>query len=366
MIRNKFDQVLQIKNLVIISIIFGIIKFVEQLLKSEYFHDFEVYVNTINVLQNFGNPYLENWTLPYLYPPIVSEFLRIINVEIFKVVYIILFILLIFFCLFFVNKVFRISIFISLGVSGILIKSFMTGNISNIFYLLLIITLFIYLTKKQTMPYYFSTILMSVFKFNFIIFIFLPILTSKNFKKEFKNISLCIFFILAIYLYQYNLMTNEFTDFIQSLKGRNLIDHGWSIFSLLNYNLNINFLTSAFVHMTFFISILFLIYLNKNKLEDELYILLIIIVFVFLNPRLKLYDVAFGLIFLNIAITYLKQSLVLKFYVFSIFVIFFIKSLFKLINFNYYQAELLVWMVVLYFSYLIIKDKKLLNLTKKN
>src|SRR6056300_1004707 len=107
MIKNKFDQILQIKNLVIISIIFGLIKLVEQLLKSEYFHDFQVYVKTIHLLQNFGNPYLENWTLPYLYPPIVSEFLRIINVEFFKVVYIILFIFLIFFCFFFVNKVFR-------------------------------------------------------------------------------------------------------------------------------------------------------------------------------------------------------------------------------------------------------------------
>ena len=361
MIKNKFDQILQIKNLVIISVIFGLIKLVEQLLKSEYFHDFEVYINTIYVLQKFGNPYSENWILPYLYPPIISEFLRNVNIEIFKVTYFLLYIFLIFYCFFFVNKVFRTSIIISLGISGILIESFMTGNISNIFYLVMIITLYIYVTKKKTLLYYSSVILMSVFKFNFIIFIFLPILTTKNFKNEFKNFSLCMSFVMAIYLYQYNFMSNDFTDFMQSLKNYNLNDYGWSIFSLLNYNLNFDFFISAFIHMGFFISILLSIYLNKNKLEEELYVLLIIIILIFLNPRLKLYDVAFGLIFLNIAINYLKESSVLKFYVFNIFVILLIKSLFKSINFNFYQAELLVWMIVLYFSYLIIKDKKIIK-----
>jgi len=365
MLKKKINQLLQIKNLVIISTIFGLIKLIEQLLKSEYFHDFEVYVNTIHVLQNFGNPYLEDWNLPYLYPPMISEFLRIIDIEIFKFFYIMLYLALIFFCFVFVNKIFRTSILISLGVSGILIESLMTGNISNIFYLLLIVTLFNYLIKKQTIPYYFSIILMSVFKFNFVIFIFLPILTADNFKKEFKNISISTFFILIVYLYQYNFMSNEFTDFVQSLKKNNLNDHGWSIFSLLNYNLNFNFFISAFIHMGFFISIIFLIYLNKSKTGYELYVLLIIIVFIFLNPRLKLYDVAFGLIFLNVAITYLKQSFILKFYIFNIFIILIIKSLLKFINFNY-QDELLVWMVVMYFSYLIIKDKKLLNLIKNN
>ena len=128
-------------------------------------------------------------------------------------------------------------------------------------------------------------------------------------------------FVMAIYIYQYNFMSNDFTDFMQTLKNYNLNDYGWSIFSLLNYNLNFNFFISAFIHMGFFISILLSIYLNKNKLEEELYVLLIIIILIFLNPRLKLYDVAFGLIFLNIAINYLKQSSVLKFYVFNIFVI---------------------------------------------
>ena len=61
----KIKNLFQIKNLIIFSVILGIIKSIEQLIKGKYFHDFNVYLNAIKVLDNSGNPYSNIIDLPY-------------------------------------------------------------------------------------------------------------------------------------------------------------------------------------------------------------------------------------------------------------------------------------------------------------
>ena len=93
MISNtKIKNLFQIKNLIIFSIFLGGIKLIEQLIKGKYFHDFDVYLNTINILNNSENPYLNFIDLPYLYPPIISKLLEISSQDVFSFVYLIIYI----------------------------------------------------------------------------------------------------------------------------------------------------------------------------------------------------------------------------------------------------------------------------------
>ena len=55
MIVKNFDQIFQLRNLIIASIIFGFIKLTQQILTFEYFHDFKVYLSVINLLNELGN-----------------------------------------------------------------------------------------------------------------------------------------------------------------------------------------------------------------------------------------------------------------------------------------------------------------------
>ena len=67
--------------------ILGIVKFIEQFTKGKYFHDFNVYLNAIKVLNNSSNPYSNIIELPYLYPPIISKLLETSNQSIFSFFY---------------------------------------------------------------------------------------------------------------------------------------------------------------------------------------------------------------------------------------------------------------------------------------
>ena len=67
--------------------ILGIVKFIEQFTKGKYFHDFNVYLNAIKVLDNFSNPYSNIIELPYLYPPIISKLLETSNQSILASIY---------------------------------------------------------------------------------------------------------------------------------------------------------------------------------------------------------------------------------------------------------------------------------------
>ena len=142
----------------------GAIKLIEQLIKGKYFHDFDVYLHAIKVLNNFENPYLNITELPYLYPPIISKLLEISNQSIFSFIYIIFYVTIIFYVYSISKKKIKISLLISLGVGGILIKSLMTGNIANIFYFLIIISIIHYNNKKNFLPYYITIFLSDKFK----------------------------------------------------------------------------------------------------------------------------------------------------------------------------------------------------------
>jgi len=108
---TKINNLFQIKNLVIFSIIFGGIKLIEQLIKGKYFHDFDVYLNAMNVLNNSGNPYYNIWELPYLYPPIISKLLEISNQSLFSILYLIIYISIIFFVYVISEKNIKTSLF---------------------------------------------------------------------------------------------------------------------------------------------------------------------------------------------------------------------------------------------------------------
>ena len=190
----KIKNLFQIKNLIIFSLILGIIKFIEQLIKGKYFHDFNVYLNAIKVLDNSGNPYSIIIDLPYLYPPIISKLLETSNQSVFSFIYLIIYITIIFLVYIISEKNFKTSLLISLGVGGILVKSLLTGNISNIFYFLIIFSIFFYFKKNNFLPYYISVFFMSVIKFNFIVLFLLPIIINQNKVKEFLKLSIFTFF----------------------------------------------------------------------------------------------------------------------------------------------------------------------------
>ncbi len=176
----KIKNLFQIKNLIIFSVILGIVKFIEQFTKGKYFHDFNVYLNAIKVLDNSGNPYFNIVELPYLYPPIISKLLETSNQSIFSFFYLVIYISIIFLVYIISEKNFKTSLLISLGVGGILVKSLLTGNISNIFYFLIIFSIFFYYKKNNFLPYYITVFFMSVIKFNFIILFLLPVIINQK------------------------------------------------------------------------------------------------------------------------------------------------------------------------------------------
>ncbi len=356
----KIKNIFQIKSLIIFSLVFGSIKLVEQLIKGKYFHDFNVYINTIKILNNFGSPYTDPLILPYLYPPIVTNLFEISNEKLFTFFYIIIYLGIISLVYVISNKKFKISFLISLGVGGILIKSLMTGNISNIFYFLIIISIFFYNKNKNFLPYYLTVLIMSVVKFNFFILFLLPIIVKKERKNEFLYLIGFVSILSIIYIFQFIYMNLDFINFINILKGYNVHDSGSSIFAYLNYKLELNVFISAFIHSSFFAILLLLIIKYKNKFEPQFFLLTILILLIFTNPRLKLYDVAFGIIFLNLAILYFNKKIILNFYTFNIFFIFFIKEITKYFDLNVGNPKMLTWYIfVLFFYYLIKKYPKL-------
>ena len=93
---NKIKNLFQIKGLIIFSLIAGIIKLTEQISKGKYFHDFDVYDKAIRLLNNYESPYLTNWDLPYLYPPLISNIISKFNSEIFSIIYVVVYISIVF------------------------------------------------------------------------------------------------------------------------------------------------------------------------------------------------------------------------------------------------------------------------------
>jgi hypothetical protein len=161
--------------------------------------------------------------LPYLYPPIVTNLFEISNEKLFTFFYIIIYLGIISLVYVISNKKFKISFLISLGVGGILIKSLMTGNISNIFYFLIIISIFFYNKNKNFLPYYLTVLIMSVVKFNFFILFLLPIIVKKERKNEFLYLIGFVSILSIIYIFQFIYMNLDFINFINILKGYNVV-----------------------------------------------------------------------------------------------------------------------------------------------
>lgn len=369
---SKVKNLFQIKNLIIISLISAIVKLIEQIFKGQYFYDFYVYINALKVLNNYGSPYLNNIyfinELPYLYPPIISKLLEISNEYIFSLIYIVIFVSIIFLAYFFSDKKIKIPLLISLGANGILIKSLMTGNISNIFYFLVIISIIFYYKKKSFLPYYFSVFLISIVKFNFVILFLLPIIVNKNKKKEFLSFITFTSLLTMIYIFQYIFMNLEFINFMNVLKGHNLSDAGSSIFSYLNYWLGLNFIISAIFHSTIFGLLLGFTIYKKNNLNPNFFLLIVLILLIFINPRIKLYDAAFGIVFLNMAVIYFNKKIVLNFFIFNVIIIFLIKEITKYFDVQNAMGSptTVTWYIfILFFSYFF-KRYEIINLKKIN
>ena len=363
---SKIKKLFQIKSLIILSLIAATIKLFEQFLKGRYFHDFEVYFEAIKTLNNDGNPYISSLDLPYPYPPLISNILSNFDPEIFSFFYISIYITLIFLLYFLSNKKFRISYLISIGISGVLIKSLLTGNISNIFYILIIFSMIYYSQYKNFLPFYICVFFMSSIKFNFIILFLLPLLINKNFKKELINFTICISSIFLIYFYQYKFMNMEFINFFENLKSNNFSDHGSSLFSFLNYKLNLSIYLSIIIHSSLFILLIGFVLLNKNKINNNLYPLLILILLIFSNPRLKLYDVAYGIILLNIAILYFSKTTILNFYTFNLILIFIFKLFSKNFGLHLENPKMLSWYIFILFIFYFLRKYSNLKLIKPN
>ena len=363
---SKIKNLINIKNLIILSLTAASFKLLEQLIKGKYFHDFEVYFETIKTLNNAGNPYINSLDLPYLYPPLISSILSTFNNEIFSFIYISIYITLIFLLYFLSNKKFRISFLISIGISGILIKSLLTGNISNIFYILLIFSVIYYSKYKNFLPFYTCVFFISLIKFNFIILFLLPILINKNLKKELINFIICVSSIFLIYFYQYKFINTEFINFFEILRSSNSADYGSSLFSFLNYRLNLGMHLSILIHSSLFIFLIGFVLLNKNKIDFNLYLLLILILLIFSNPRLKLYDVAFGVVLLNTAILYFSKTIILNFYTFNLVLIFIFKLISKNFELHLENPKMLSWYIFILFIFYFLKKYFNLRLIKPN
>lgn len=367
----KIKNLFQIKNLIIFSVILGIVKFIEQFTKGKYFHDFNVYLNAIKVLDNSGNPYFNIVELPYLYPPIISKLLETSNQSIFSFFYLVIYISIIFLVYIISEKNFKTSLLISLGVGGILVKSLLTGNISNIFYFLTIFSIFFYYKKNNFLPYYITVFFMSVIKFNFIILFLLPIIINQNKEKEKEFLKLIIFIstLALVYIYQYLFMNAQFLDFINTLKFYNLVgvgDRGNSIFVFLNYKLELNLFISAFIHLSIFACLLLILINKRTKIDPKFFLISILILLIFINPRLKLYDIAFGIVFLNLAILYLDKKTIINFFIFNLFVILFIKEVTKYYDLSLGNPYMLAWYIFIFFFYIVFKKYRIASFDKIN
>ena len=362
----KIKNLFQIKNLIIFSVILGIVKLIEQFTKGKYFHDFNVYLNAIKVLDNSSNPYFNIIELPYLYPPIISKLLETSHQSIFSFFYLVIYISIIFLVYIISEKNFKTSLLISLGVGGILVKSLLTGNISNIFYFLIIFSIFLYYKKNNFFYYYITVFFMSVIKFNFIVLFLLPIIINQNKVKEFLKLSIFTFFLISVYVYQYVFMNEQFLDFVSTLQSYNQLDGGSSIFAFLSYKIKLNFLISAMIHFSIFALLLFILNNQRKNIDPKVFLISILILLIFLNPRLKLYDVAFGIVFLNLAILYLDKKTIINFFIFNIFAIFLVKEITKFFDLSLGNPKMLGWYIFTFFFYIIFKKYRIASFEKLN
>ena len=296
------------------------------------FWDFHVYWCTANKFLNGENPYggkiikdclsQFNFDLYFSYPPIILKsilFLGYFDIKIAKFTWILILLISFFIIIWSINKtffqkrnfLFLQSIIIIFSFGGVIWSALMAGNISIILYAILSFGLYQLIRKKNNI-FYLSVSLVSLAKFPFMIFFFLPLFLYGY--KEFKRITFFFFLVFLIYYFQYYFDKELFMSFINSTKTYKsdnfLLIHGTGIGIHGNIDLLQNlifsksdielfkpsgyfsFLLHLFISLILFLSAFFLFPRTKkmNYKQIKLLVSFYIIVFLCCFPRISSYD----------------------------------------------------------------------------
>ena len=293
------------------------------------FWDFHVYWCSANKFINGINPYggitiknclsQFNFDLYFSYPPIVLKFLSFLGylqLNTAKIIWIIIIGISFFIIIFFLKKTYQIpriiffSFLLIFTAGGLVWSALLAGNISIILYAILSIGIY-YLIKKKKEIYYLSVFFISLAKFPFLIFFFMPIFLYGY--KETKKSFFYLFLTLFIYYLQFYFDKELFMSFLNSTKTYKsenfLLIHGTGIgvhgiidlYQNILYEktslklLNPSGLISFFIHILisgiFFLSSFFLFQKkNINLNQTKLLISFFIVIFLCCFPRISSYD----------------------------------------------------------------------------
>jgi len=177
-----------------------------------------------------------DWGMPvYLYSPSYLKILSSISILDFnfvKKVWILISCISIFLIMFFSYKIFPIKKFkiiypliIYFSFGGILVNALKTGNVSNIIYGLLALSIF-FLYKNYKIIFSLIIILLSLIKPHFFIFIFLGLFIYE--KKFIKHIIISFLAIISCYLYYFLFETELFLEFLKNLQVINTREYYFS------------------------------------------------------------------------------------------------------------------------------------------
>ena len=293
------------------------------------FWDFHVYWCSANKFINGINPYggitiknclsQFNFDLYFSYPPIVLKFLSFLGylqLNTAKIIWIIIIGISFFIIIFFLKKTYQIpriiifSFLLIFTAGGLVWSALLAGNISIILYAILSIGIY-YLIKKKKEIYYLSVFFISLAKFPFLIFFFMPIFLYGY--KEIKKSFFYLFLTLFIYYLQFYFDKELFMSFLNSTKTYKsegfLLIHGTGIgvHGIIDLYQNILYektslklfnpsgLISFFIHILisgiFFLSSFFLFQKkNINLNQTKLLISFFIVIFLCCFPRISSYD----------------------------------------------------------------------------
>ena len=120
------------------------------------------------------------------------------------------------------------------------------------------------------------------------------------------------------------------------------------------------------IHFSIFALLLFILNNQRKNIDPKVFLISILILLIFLNPRLKLYDVAFGIVFLNLAILYLDKKTIINFFIFNIFAIFLVKEITKFFDLSLGNPKMLGWYIFTFFFYIIFKKYRIASFEKLN
>ena len=293
------------------------------------FWDFHVYWCSANKFINDISPYGGetiknclshfNFDLYFSYPPIILKFLSFLGYLEFntaKIIWILIIGISFFVIIIFLKKTYQIpkiiifSFILIFTGGGLVWSALLAGNISIILYAILSIGIY-YLIKKKKYIYYLSVCFISLAKFPFLIFLFMP--TFLYGYKELKKSFFYLFLTLIIYYVQFYFDKELFISFLNSTKtyrGENfLLIHGTGIgihgiidlyqnllyektnIKLFNPSGSISFLIHILISGIFFLSSFFLFQKkNINLNQTKLLISFFIVIFLCCFPRISSYD----------------------------------------------------------------------------